>query len=132
MMLCALASAASAKAQTTAIQVTVPFAFHTALQTLPAGTYRIEVRSEHLIGLSAGPHASGVVLTNPVVRLSGLDKGKLVFRHYGSRYFLAEIWQPGNPTGLKVVKGREEKEAQLALNAPAASTVELALNAAPR
>ncbi|MDQ3665320.1 MAG: hypothetical protein M3410_01765 [Acidobacteriota bacterium] len=44
------------------------------------------------------------------------QQAKLVFRRYGQRYFLSEVWTPGQLTGWQLLKSGEERaiEHQLA------------------
>lgn len=124
-----LTSAVHAMAQMPVLQVTIPFAFQSGSQRMPAGIYRIDLSSNHLLVLRAkdGKHFDNL-LTIPDIRLSTVSTGKVVFHRYGSQYFLSEVWQANNPTGCHIPKSREEKEAQLALALPSPSNVELAMN----
>jgi hypothetical protein len=128
----ALTSASHAVAQELAAKVDVPFAFQNGSQHLPAGTYRIDLNSEHVITLrGTAPNAAGVAMTNPEQRAKAQAKGTVVFRRYGDHYFLHEIWMPESTTGRKCVTSRaEQKEKQLQIGeiSTAPSNVELALN----
>jgi hypothetical protein len=129
----ALTSASHAVAQEgLAAKVDVPFAFQNGSQHLPAGTYRIDLNSEHMIILrGTAPNAAGVAMTNPEQRAKAQAKGTVVFRKYGDHYFLHEIWMPESTTGRKCVTSRaeqKEKELQIAETSAAPSNVELALN----
>jgi hypothetical protein len=127
----ALASASHAVAQELAVKVDVPFAFQNGSQHLPAGTYRIDLNSEHVIILRGTGSNAGVAMTNPEQRTKALAKGTVVFRRYGDHYYLREIWMPESTTGRKCVTSRAEekdKKLQIAENSPAPSNVELALN----
>jgi hypothetical protein len=128
----ALASASHAVAQELAVQATVPFAFQNGSQHLPAGTYRIDLTSEHVVILrGTAPDAAGVAMTNPEQRAKAQAKGTVVFRRYGDHYYLREIWMPESTTGRKFVTSRaeqKEKQLQIGENSPAPSNVELALN----
>jgi hypothetical protein len=128
----ALTSATHTVAQELAAKVDVPFAFQNGSQHLPAGTYRIDLNSEHVITLrGTAPNAAGVAMTNPEQRAKAQAKGTVVFRRYGDHYFLHEIWMPESTTGRKCVTSRaEQKEKQLQIGeiSTAPSNVELALN----
>jgi hypothetical protein len=128
----ALTSASHAVAQELAAKVDVPFAFQNGSQHLPAGTYRIDLNSEHVIILrGTAPNAAGVAMTNPEQRAKAQAKGTVVFRRYGDHYFLHEIWMPESTIGRKFVTSRaEQKEKQLQIGeiSTAPSNVELALN----
>jgi hypothetical protein len=132
----ALASASHAVAQGTTVNVDVPFAFQNGSQHLPAGTYRIDLDSEHLMILrGATPDAAGFAMTNPEQRSSSIDKGKVVFHRYGDHYYLRAVWIPGNDIGRKCVMSsaeKREKQLQFARNSTTPSNVEIALNASAR
>jgi hypothetical protein len=132
----ALASASHAVAQGTTVKVDVPFAFQNGSQHLPAGTYRIDLDSEHLMILhGANPNEAGVAMTNPEQRSSSIDKGKVVFHRYGDHYYLRAVWIPGSDIGRKCVMSsaeKREKQLQFAQNSTTPSNVEIALNASAR
>jgi hypothetical protein len=132
----ALASASHAVAQGTAVQVNVPFAFQNGSQHLPAGTYRIDLNSEHVMMLrGTTPDAAGFAITNPEQRSSSIDKGKVVFHRYGDHYYLRAVWIPGSDIGRKCVMStaeKREKQLQFAQNSTTPSNVEIALNASAR
>ena len=130
----ALASARPAVAQSQVMQVNVPFAFHNGPQYLPAGIYRVEIRSPHLI-LLRGQSRSSFVTTNPEITRDVNGPGKVIFNRYGSQYYLSEFWPQGSTTGERSVKSRQEKQAEqneLAENNSSVATRVLALNHLPR
>jgi hypothetical protein len=51
-----------------------------------------------------------LVVPNNLESLKAADKTKLVFRCYGDRYFLSEIWIEGSQTGRKLPKSAHESE----------------------
>jgi hypothetical protein len=131
----AFASASPAVAQEPAVQVTVPFAFQNGAQHLPAGTYRIDLSSEHVMILrGTAASAAGVAMTLPEQRKESA-KGKVVFQRYGDHYYIHEIWLPNSTEGRECVTSRAEKrdkQLQIAENSTASSNVELALNESVR
>jgi hypothetical protein len=139
MLACTLAVAAMAPgslafAQGRVMQVNVPFAFHNGSQSMPAGIYRVEIQSDHVI-LLRGQSRSGFVMTNPETTRNVNGPGKVIFNRYGSQYYLSEIWPQGRETGQRSVKSRQEKEAEqgeLAENHSSVATRVLALNHLPR
>ena len=129
----AFVSTSHAVAQGTTVQVQVPFAFENGSQHLPAGKYRIELQSEHLMFLrGTAANSAGFAMTIPDERLSPPQKGKVVFHKYRDHYFLSEVWVAGESTGRQCIAGRTEKELQIAQNASAPTHVELALNTSAR
>ena len=130
----AMASASHAFAQGRVMQVNVPFAFHNGSQNMPAGIYRVEIQSAHLI-LLRGQSTAGFVMTNPETTRDVNGPGKVIFNRYGSQYYLSEFWPQGSETGQRSVKSRQEKEAEqgeLAENHSSGATRVLALNHLPR
>jgi len=129
--LAATAMASHAYAQSHTMQANVPFAFHNGSQRLPAGVYRVEIESSHVI-LLRGKSRSGFAMANPAIATTPTSVGKLVFTRYGDQYYLSEIWPQESQTGQRCVKSREEKEAALAVNRTKTATRELALSNVPR
>jgi hypothetical protein len=130
----AVASTSQAFAQGQAMQVNVPFAFHNGSQLLPAGIYRVEIQSSHLI-LLRGESRSGFVMTNPETTSKIGGPGKVVFNRYGNQYYVSQFWPQGSETGQRSVKSRQEKQAEqeeLAQNHSSISTRVLALNHLPQ
>jgi hypothetical protein len=130
----AVASTSHAFAQGNTMQVNVPFAFHNGSQVLPAGIYRVEIQSSHLI-LLRGESGSGFVMTNPETTSKISGPGKVVFNRYGNQYYISQFWPQGSETGQRSVKSRQEKETEqeeLAENHSSVSTRVLALNHLPR
>jgi hypothetical protein len=123
---------ASAQSSTLIAEVNVPFAFQTANQTLPAGTYRIGLATNHVVRLQGPGHAGGFVMSQDAIKNHAPDHGTVVFDRYGDKYYLRQIWTAGNTVGIECPKGRAEKENQLAKNQQAPDSVELALNSVPK
>lgn len=126
--LAATAMAFHAYAQSHAMQVNVPFAFHSGSQRLPAGVYRVDIQSSHVILLRGQSGGGGFVMANPATATKLTSQGKVIFNRYGDQYYLSEIWPQGTESGQRCVKTREEKEAAIAANRMKTSTRELALN----
>ena len=107
-------SPAQGQVAETGIMVDIPFAFMVRDTTLPAGQYTIR-RVD-----SVNPNAmelSGADLTERLVFLVGSaqavkqpDKTKLVFDRIGDQYFLSEIFEVGNTTGVELKKSRAERQ----------------------
>ena len=102
---------ASANAQTARATANVPFEFVVGSKTLPAAQYTIsDMSGPQVVKISARKeNASLFATTIPLSRNASDDKGKLVFHRYGNRYFLAEIWSPGERQGQKLKKSQEER-----------------------
>lgn len=116
----ALLMSAAAHAQTTRMNVNVPFDFTVRGVTLPAGEYEVKadgpwggpVLSIHNVHSNAGSLFTSISCRS---QKPAVDS-KLVFRHYGQRYFLAEVWSANNFTGRQVKIDPRQKE--LARNQP--------------
>lgn len=128
-----LASTQIASAQgTTVAEVTIPFAFQTPNQALPAGTYRIDRESGHLILLRGTNQAAGFVDMHAATKLHAPNHGYLVFDRSGDKYFLRQIWQAGETDGLECPRSRAEKETLQAKNMQTPDSFELAFNSLPK
>jgi hypothetical protein len=95
------------------LRVNVPFAFNVGNTVLPAGEYRVNIvnpssdLSVLLIASSDGKSKTMVKTTD--VRGWATAKAKLSFRHYGSHYFLAQVWMSGEQTGLATPSSSAER-----------------------
>lgn len=83
---------ASLWAQSTAMQVQIPFEFHAGSKTYPSGLYRIEIGGDQRI-LFLGPKGEQAFLFPPVRDFDQPGNGQsgVAFRQYGKDYFLARI-----------------------------------------
>jgi hypothetical protein len=122
---------ASAQSGTPLAEANIPFAFQTPMQTLPAGKYRIDRESGHLI-LLKGPAQAGFVEMHNARKSNAANHGYLVFDRYGDKYFLRQIWTAGDTDGLECPKSRAEKESLQAKNKQAPGSIELAFNPVPQ
>ena len=107
-----LLATASAYAQTVQVKADVPFSFIVDKQTLPAGEYTVQsmdLAGRALLIRNADQKALEMVLSIPCEKKAA-DDTKLVFRRYGSQYFLSQIWVAGNGTGHEIPKSHREAE----------------------
>jgi hypothetical protein len=114
----ALLMSAAADAQTTQLNVTVPFEFIAGDTVLPAGDYDV-----HSTGLWGGKALSiqnvtsraGTFLLSTWSQLAKTsDSNKLVFYRYGQKYFLAEVWTVSTNIGRKMPL--DQRQTELARN----------------
>ena len=99
----ALMAAASVFAQgSQRLIVQVPFDFHVGNSILPAGGYTVDTdAAPGVLRLRSDDSKSSVmIVTIGVQKLSAPSQGQLVFNKYGDEYFLAQVWKPGNSSGL--------------------------------
>jgi len=90
----------------------VPFAFNAGNKVLPAGDYRVTIvnpSSDHsVLRITSSDGKSSMIQTTDVEGWAS-SKAKLSFRHYGDRYFLAQVWMAGEATGLVAPTAKSEK-----------------------
>jgi hypothetical protein len=111
-----LLAAGSAFSQTGEVRAHVPFAFVVNQTTLPAGEYSITTMSggsEVLLIRGTANKSAKLVNANHRLASKPADRTKIVFRCYGDRYFLSEIWTQGNESGRQLPKGSLESEVAL-------------------
>ena len=104
--------AGSAFAQTHQINADVPFKFVVNRSVMPAGAYTIST-----VGLGGtlvirGTNNKAIKLVNASYAQSNAPSArtKLVFRCYGNRYFLSQIWTEGSERGRQLPKTAAESE----------------------
>lgn len=109
-----LMAAGSAYAQTIHVKGDIPFSFIVNKATLPAGQYDFKS-----LGLSDGKvilvrDAEGkpmaTVNNQRTESLDTCQETKLVFKRYGSRYFLHQIWIAGEKSGQQLPQSSRETE----------------------
>lgn len=106
---CFLGSVASTHAQVGAVKVQVPFEFHIAKQTLPAGEYLLwSVRDELFLRI-AGGRTVAMVQSNRTVHDGG-NTGKVVFNCYEKRCFLSQLWTPDPDASRQIPRSKSEIE----------------------
>jgi hypothetical protein len=95
------------------LEVTVPFQFYAGNAKLPAGKYILHMleNSDLQIMEISTPDGSTSALFEVEDAESNTvpPKNELIFNKYGNRYFLARIFDEGNPDGSKVPESQYEK-----------------------
>jgi hypothetical protein len=94
------------------MKASIPFSFTVGDQSFPAGDYTISsVPPGHVTLLQStdGEYAT-FVGTNPRYKLAPSAQTKLIFQHYGSIYFLSQIWTLGDSAGRELVLPNRAKE----------------------
>jgi len=114
LVLSSIAATQVARAQE-AMVVDIPFAFTAGNATLPAGEYRVQKMDRNPSVLlihcwDAG--ASTMVITNAAQAKELQTESKLVFKRYGNRYFLSQVWTAGSISGRQLPKSPKEKEGE--------------------
>jgi hypothetical protein len=105
-----LLATVTASAQTMRVKADVPFAFVVGGRTLPSGEYTIQSLNggNQVLSISAPDQKAIVFLTNMCQSLKASPQSKLIFTHYGDRYFLSEMWIEGSSIGRQLPKSRLE------------------------
>ncbi|HKR00305.1 MAG TPA: hypothetical protein VJT09_06515 [Pyrinomonadaceae bacterium] len=131
----AFATALVSNAQSRRLTADVPFDFVVGERTLTAGQYsvgQITTGSDTGISvLSRDGRQNAVRLSNTVMTSSNTKhQARLIFRRYGSTYYLAQVWLGGSREGRELGKSKSEKAAEIELARNAAEN-NLAQNAKP-
>ena len=110
MMLLAVSTYAQAGWQFT---VTIPFDFYVSGKTLPAGQYRVgrstQSSAEGLVLRGTDRRAGVFALTRGIQTVEIQQQTKLIFRRYGDRYFLGEVWISGRSTARELPSSPKER-----------------------
>ena len=95
------------------LEVNIPFQFHAGDAKLPAGKYIIHTVDNSDLTLmeisSEDGSTSALFEVHDAEANSTPGKSELIFNKYGNRYFLAKLFDEGNPSGSQVPKSRYEK-----------------------
>lgn len=95
------------------VEANIPFQFHAGNTKFPAGQYRIHVLDNTDLSVmeisSMDDSMSAVFQVRDAGTKSDPTKTELVFNKYGNRYFLAELFDEGNPNGSRVLESQYEK-----------------------
>ena len=96
------------------LEVNIPFPFYAGDAKLPPGEYTIHpVDGTDLTVMeirSADGSASALFEVCDAEANSTPTKSELIFNKYGNRYFLAKLFDEGNPNGSSVDETRYEKK----------------------
>jgi len=116
-MLSLFLAASSAFAQTDhEVRANIPFDFVVGKTTLPSGNYqivRLGMNSENVSIRCAQASTATIAYAGPQEIRQPSDRTKLVFRRYGDRYFLSQIWVEGSTRMRTLPKSNLEKEVAL-------------------
>jgi hypothetical protein len=95
------------------LEANIPFQFHADDAKLPAGKYVIHALDQTDLTVMEISSADGSTSALFGVRDAQIKtapaKSELIFNKYGHRYFLAKVFDEGNPSGSTVDKSRYEK-----------------------
>lgn len=106
------------EAQSFSLRANIPFAFMVEGKSMPAGEYMVERQTADAPG---GPlifknEVSGDgSFALPILIGGGFtithNQPELIFRHYGDRYFLDQVWDGYSPTGFEIRPSLDERRA---------------------
>src|SRR5271169_4742040 len=95
------------------LEVTIPFQFHAGNTKLPPGKYFIHTLDNTDLKVmeisSEDGSTSALFDVRDAEANSRPAKSELIFNKYGSRYFLAKLFDEGNPNGSMLDESRYEK-----------------------
>ena len=95
------------------LEVNVPFQFYAGNIKLPAGKYVLHMMDNSNLNImeisSADGSTSALFEVEYAESNSEPRKSELIFNKYGNRYFLAKIFDEGNPDGSRVPESQYEK-----------------------
>ena len=95
------------------LEANIPFQFHAGDTKFPPGKYVIHVLDNTDLSIveisSANGSTSALFEVQQAQANSAPAKSELIFNKYGNRYFLAKLFDEGNPNGSTVDKSRYEK-----------------------
>jgi hypothetical protein len=103
-----------AEAQITGnLEVDIPFQFRPGNTKLPADQYRIQVLDGTDLTLmeisSIDGSTSAILEVQEAEANTTPAKSELIFNKYGNSYFLAKLFDEGNPSGSHAINSRYEK-----------------------
>jgi hypothetical protein len=95
------------------LDANIPFQFYVGNTKLPAGEYRIQVLDNSDLTIMeiscVDGSASALFQIRDAETSSEPTKNELIFNKYGNRYFLAKLFDEGNPSGSQVSESGYEK-----------------------
>ena len=121
LLLSLLLSATGAYAQSAA-RANVPFAFKVGAKQMPAGTYTVQTEIGSSIVMVHNVQTGASALAMGRWEAPSKKTDKLIFRRYGSQYFLTAILGTAGSDGIVFPASRQEKQLQEVAQAPANST----------
>jgi hypothetical protein len=95
------------------LEVDIPFQFHAGNAKLPPGKYTLHLLENTDLTvmeiISVDNSTSALFEVGRTQASSAPAKSELIFNKYGNRYFLAKVFDEGNPAGSQVLESRYEK-----------------------
>jgi hypothetical protein len=95
------------------LEVDIPFQFHAGNAKLPPGKYTLHLLENTdltVMEITSVDNSTSALFEVGRTRASSTPaKSELIFNKYGNRYFLAKVFDEGNPAGSQVLESRYEK-----------------------
>jgi len=119
-------AALTTKAQSSnGVRANVPFEFNVGDKTLPAGKITAREMSPGALAISnVDKRQHAIRIAHGVSSFNQNGPAKLVFRKYGNRYYLTQVWIPGY-TGMEFQKSKTERALERETMLSKNSTTEL-------
>ncbi len=101
--------------------IQVPVEFSAGQELMPTGKYTIRVNaSQSTVLLQNDADNKAVFVISHSEQAPKLqERGKLLFRRYGARYFLSQVWPAGTIYGRELPQSRIEREIARSAGQPA-------------
>jgi hypothetical protein len=113
-----------------AVFVNVPFAFEYGSQHFTAGLYTIRMNYQNIMTIR-GKAGSGIAITWFDEDHQPSNTTRVVFRKYGEKYFIDQVWIAGEATHTYTLPSKAEK-LEIAANRGASTSVQVAALHMPR
>ena len=124
-------SAFAASAQTIST-VNIPFSFWMDNHELPAGAYRILLRSNKMLELNGPNGQRHIIMVHQAISSQTPRTGYVTFHRYGETYFLGQVWSGETNIGVECSPPPAEKRAKqqivIASKRSTAGLAQIALN----
>ena len=95
------------------LEVDIPFQFHAGNAKLPPGKYTLHLLENTdltVMEITSVDNSTSALFEVGRTQVSSAPaKSELIFNKYGNRYFLAKVFDEGNPAGSEVLESRYEK-----------------------
>jgi hypothetical protein len=88
----------------------IPFDFTLGDSTFKSGHYEVFVTWQGMIWLNDSEGQVKAIYSHTVNTGKDAEYSKLVFRHFGDGYFLAQVWMLGDSSGREIRPGRRQLE----------------------
>jgi hypothetical protein len=119
-------AALTTKAQSSnGVRANVPFEFNVGDKTLPAGKITAREMASGALAISnVDKRQHAIRIAHGVASSNQNGRAKLVFRKYGNRYYLTQVWIPGY-NGMEFQKSKTERALERETMLSKNSTTEL-------